>query len=94
MPMTDGIAVTREGESLEVLEGRTARGFSETSRSLYRWAINDHALPTWRTWKLGEVGPAEVRAIYRRLRAGGRPIGGSPVTPGAATRRWRWPSWC
>jgi integrase len=57
---------------IETYEGRTARGFSETSRSLYRRAINDHALPTWRTWKLGEVEPAEVRALYRRLRAGGK----------------------
>ncbi len=57
---------------IETYEGRTARGFSETSRSLYRRAINDHALPTWRTWKLGEVEPAEVRALYRRLRADGK----------------------
>jgi integrase len=57
---------------IETYEGRTARGFSETSRSLYRRAINDHALPSWRTWKLGEVEPAEVRALYRRLREKGK----------------------
>lgn len=57
---------------IETYEGRTARGFSETSRSLYRRAIDDHALPTWRSWKLGEVEPAEVRALYRRLRAAGK----------------------
>lgn len=57
---------------IETYEGRTARGFSETSRSLYRRAIHDHALPTWRSWKLGEVEPAEVRALYRRLRAAGK----------------------
>lgn len=67
--------ITVEGyfsEWIETYEGRTARGFSETSRSLYRRAINDHAMPTWRTWKLGEVEPAEVRALYRQLRAGGK----------------------
>ncbi|HEY2055863.1 MAG TPA: site-specific integrase [Solirubrobacterales bacterium] len=57
---------------IETYEGRTTRGFSETSRSLYRRAIEDHALPTWRTWKLSEVEPAEVRALYRRLRGGGK----------------------
>jgi integrase len=57
---------------IDTYEGRTARGFSETSRSLYRRAIDDHALPSWRSWKLGEVEPAEVRALYRRLRAGGK----------------------
>jgi integrase len=57
---------------IETYEGRTARGFSETSRSLYRRAIKDHALPTWRTWKLGDVEPAEVRVLYRRLRESGK----------------------
>lgn len=57
---------------IETYEGRTARGFSETSRSLYRRAITDHALPTWRSWKLAEVEPAEVRALYRRLRDRGK----------------------
>lgn len=57
---------------IETYEGRTARGFSETSRSLYRRAIKDHALPTWRTWKLGDVEPAEVRVLYRRLREAGK----------------------
>jgi integrase len=67
--------ITFEGyfsDWIETYEGRTARGFSETSRTLYRRAINDHALPTWRTWKLGEIEPAEVRALYRRLRNGGK----------------------
>lgn len=57
---------------IEIYEGRTTRGFSETSRSLYKRAINDHALPTWRTWKLGEVEPAEVRVLYKRLHEKGK----------------------
>src|SRR4051794_37537696 len=51
--------------------GRTARGFAETSRSLYRRAVEDHALPRWRTWKLGDVEPADVRELYSTLRGRG-----------------------
>jgi integrase len=54
-------------EWIESYQGRTTRGFSETSRSLYRRAVADHALPTWSTWKLAEVEPADVRTLFLRL---------------------------
>jgi integrase len=59
-------------EWIKTYEGRTSRGFSETSRDLYRRAIAAHALPTWRTWKLGEVEPTEVRDLFLGLRDKGR----------------------
>lgn len=58
-------------EWIETYQGRTSRGFSGTSRSLYRRAIIAHAMPTWRTWKLAEVEPAEVRALFLKLRGKG-----------------------
>jgi site-specific recombinase XerD len=57
--------------------GRTAHGFAESSRSLYRRAVEDHALPRWRTWKLGDVEPADVRALYTDLR--NRGLSGSAI---------------
>ena len=48
--------------------GRTSRGFCERSRSLYRRAIVDFALPRWKTWELTEVEPADVRELYGQLR--------------------------
>jgi integrase len=57
---------------IETYEGRTTRGFTDTSRDLYRRAISDHALPEWRSWKLAEVEPAEVKTLFSRLRREGR----------------------
>lgn len=57
---------------IEGYEGLTTRGFSETSRALYRRAIVDHALPEWRTWKLAEVEPTDVRDLFKRLRHKGK----------------------
>jgi integrase len=56
-------------EWIESYAGRTARGFSETSRSLYRRSINDHALRRWRGWKLAEIEARDVRTLYADLRA-------------------------
>lgn len=53
---------------IESYAGRTARGFSERSRDLYRRAIEDHALPRWGTWKLGDIEPADVRGLLRDVR--------------------------
>lgn len=57
---------------IETFAGRTSRGFSETSRDLYRRAITDMALPTWRTWRMAEIEPADVRALFADLSAKGR----------------------
>lgn len=56
---------------IEIYAGRTWRGFSERSRSLYRRAVEDHALPDWKTWKLTDVEPADVRQLYGQLRKRG-----------------------
>ena len=48
--------------------GRTARGITENSRGLYRRAITDHALKPWKTWKLGDIEPTDVRNLYGDLR--------------------------
>jgi integrase len=51
--------------------GRTARGFTERSRALYRYSIEQYALPCWRTWKLADVEPADVRELFSALRYDG-----------------------
>jgi integrase len=51
--------------------GRTARGFSARSRSLYRRSIEAHALPRWRTWKLADIEPADVRQLLTAIRDDG-----------------------
>jgi integrase len=61
---------------IESYAGRTTRGFSETSRSLYRRSISDHALGRWGRWKLAEVEPADVRSLCGALRAEGVSISG------------------
>jgi len=53
---------------IESYAGRTARGFADTSRSLYRRSIKDDALPRWRTWKLAEVEPMDIREAFAELR--------------------------
>lgn len=58
-------------EWIESYAGRTARGLAETSRSLYRRAVEDDALGRWRSWKLAEVEPTDVRKLYGDLRAKG-----------------------
>src|SRR5918999_4268846 len=50
--------------------GRTARGFTARSRSLYRGST-EHALPRWRTWRLADVEPADVRELFSALRDDG-----------------------
>jgi integrase len=48
--------------------GRTARGFSDRSRQLYRHHLEQHALPRWRPWRLADVEPADVRELFAALR--------------------------
>jgi integrase len=55
-------------EWIESYAGRTARGFSETSRSEYRRAMESHVLPKWRGRKLADVDPADIRGLFRSLR--------------------------
>src|SRR5581483_8573312 len=46
-------------EWIESYAGRTARGFSETTRPEYRRPIEAHAVPKWGKWRLAEVEPAD-----------------------------------
>jgi integrase len=55
-------------EWIESYAGRTSRGFSETTRPEYRRPITTHAVPRWKTWKLAEIEPADVRDLFGQMR--------------------------
>jgi integrase len=59
-------------EWIESYAGRTARGFSETTRPEYRRPIEQHALPKWKRWKLAEVEAADVRDLFGEMRRDGK----------------------
>jgi len=56
---------------IDSYSGRTSRGFTDTSRALYRLALERHAVPRWSRWRLGDVEPADVRTLYAELREDG-----------------------
>jgi integrase len=58
-------------EWIESYAGRTARGFSETTRPEYRRPIEAHAVPRWKTWKLADVEPGDVRDLFGEMRRSG-----------------------
>lgn len=58
-------------EWIETYAGRTARGFSETTRPEYRRPIETYALPRWKTWRLADVEPADVRDLFGSMRNAG-----------------------
>lgn len=53
---------------IESYAGLTSRGFSETTRPEYRRPIEVHALPLWRTWKLTDIEPGDVRELFGAMR--------------------------
>lgn len=55
-------------EWIESYAGRTARGFSETTRPEYRRPIEAHVLCRWGTWRLADVEPSDVRDLFGELR--------------------------
>jgi integrase len=57
---------------IDTYAGRTARGFSESTRPEYRRAIEDHALPTWEGWWIGEIEPGDARELFGAMRAEGK----------------------
>ena len=56
---------------IESYAGRTSRGFSETTRPEYRRPIERHAMSRWRSWKLAEIEPADVRQMLGEMRRSG-----------------------
>lgn len=58
-------------EWIESYAGRTARGFSETTRPEYRRPIERHAMPRWASWRLAEIEPADVRDLFGDMRRQG-----------------------
>src|SRR4051812_21255636 len=59
-------------EWIDSYAGRTERGFSETTRPEYRRPIERLALPRWGTWRLADVEPGDVRALFGDLRGAGK----------------------
>jgi integrase len=57
---------------IESYAGRTSRGFSETSREEYRRVMSAHVLKKWKTWKLADVEPVDVRDLLGVLRRNGK----------------------
>lgn len=55
-------------EWIESYAGRTSRGFSETTRPEYRRPITAHAVPRWKTWRLADIEPADVRDLFGQMR--------------------------
>ncbi len=56
---------------IETYAGRTARGFSDSTRIEYRRSIEAHAIPAFGKWKLADVEPADVRALLGSMRQAG-----------------------
>lgn len=56
---------------IDTYAGRTARGFSETTRPEYRRPIEQHALPAWGSWRLADVEAADVRELFGAMRKAG-----------------------
>lgn len=56
---------------IESYAGRTARGFSETTRREYRRPIERYGVPKWATWRLAEIEAADVRELFGDMRRRG-----------------------
>lgn len=56
---------------IESYAGRTARGFSETTRPEYRRPIERYALTRWGSWCIAEIEPADVRDLFGEMRRSG-----------------------
>jgi len=59
------------GSWIDTYAGRTQRGFSETTRPEYRRTIANHALPRWKSWKLSDIEPRDVRELLMTMRNDG-----------------------
>lgn len=56
---------------IDSYSGRTARGFSDTTRPEYERPIRSYALDRWAGWKLAEIESADVRDLFGAMRASG-----------------------
>lgn len=59
-------------EWIETYAGRTQRGFSETTRPEYRRTIENFAMPRWKTLKLSEIEPRDIRELLTAMRNEGK----------------------
>lgn len=57
---------------IETYAGRTQRGFSETTRPEYRRMIENFAMPRWKSLKLSEIEPKDVRELFMAMRNEGK----------------------
>jgi integrase len=57
---------------IESYAGRTQRGFSETTRPEYRRTIENNAVPQWKSLKLSEIEPKDVRELFMAMRNEGK----------------------
>jgi integrase len=51
--------------------GRTAAGFSEASREEYDRVVRKFVLKRWKTWRLAEVEPSDIRGLFLGMREKG-----------------------
>jgi integrase len=58
-------------EWLDGYQGRTGRGFTESSRGAYRRALDHYAVPFFRGWRLADVEPRDVRRFAKHLEGQG-----------------------
>ena len=56
---------------LDGYAGRTSRGFSETSRRDYQRALDAYAAPFFRSYRLADVEPPDVRRFVKHLESKG-----------------------
>jgi site-specific recombinase XerC len=69
---TGAIDLTDARGALPPYAGRTQRGFSETTRPEYRRTIENFAIPRWKTLKLSEIEPKDVRELLMAMRNEGK----------------------
>lgn len=56
---------------IDSYQGRTSRGFSETTRDAYRSLLTQHAIPFFRSKRIGDVRRSDARAFVVHLQRGG-----------------------
>jgi integrase len=57
---------------IETYAGRTKRGFEEETRTEYRRAIENDAVPRWADLRVSDIGPGDVRKLYAEMGKAGK----------------------